>query len=153
MMFGLLKILQRRSEAAFRSAVLATAAAGLLVVAIGFIAGASVLLLAEWMPLWAALLCGAGVLIVIAALCLWAATAKAPAPAQPQPAAEAASLLGLAASSGSLRDALLRFAEHEARTNPAYAAFIAAAVGLVIGALDARANKTGAGKTSADQRQ
>ena len=143
-MIPLLDALRHKSETALRSALLGAAAAGLFVLALGFAAGAIVLLLSKIMPLWGALLVGAGALAAAAIIALAASGAKPKVAAQP-PAPTAAGLLGLAAQSGSLKDLILRLAEHEARSNPAAAAAIAAAAGLLLGALDAqRENKTSA---------
>ena len=137
-MFGLLDALKRQSETAFRGALMLAAAGGLIVIAAGFLAGALVVGLADHMPLWAALLCGAGGLLILALIALTLAKPKHRATPAPTPST-AQTMLGLAASSGSLKDLILRLAEHEARTNPAAAAAIAAAAGLLLGALEGRA--------------
>lgn len=136
--------LKHKGEHALRAALLSAAGGGLLVLAIGFAAGALVLLLTAVMPLWGALLVGAGVLAVLAALALSAAAARPKAPEPDASTAPATALLALAAQSGSVKDIVLRLAEHEARTNPAAAAAIAAAAGLLLGALDAQREDKGA---------
>lgn len=142
-MIRLFDTLKHKSETALRAALLTAAAAGLFVLALGFAAGAIVLLLAKIMPLWGALLSVAGALAGVSLLVLAASGARSK-PAEPAAptAATGAALLGLAAQSGSLKDLILRLAEQEARSNPAAAAAIAAAAGLLLGALDAqRENK------------
>lgn len=145
-MIPLFDTLRHKSQTALRSAVLTAAAAGLLILALGFAAGAIVLLLSTAMPLWGALLTGAGALAFTALLLLVLSGIRPQraAPAQPASVNEgvSAALFGLAAQSGSLKDLILRLAEHEARSNPGAAAAIAAAAGLLLGALDAqRENK------------
>lgn len=116
------------------------AAGGLAVIAAGFLAGALVVWLSDLMPLWAALLCGAGGLLVLAFVALALASRKggSRAAASPPATSTAPAVLGLAATSTSLKDLILRLSEHEARTNPAAAAAIAAAAGLLLGALEGR---------------
>lgn len=149
-MFGLFASLKHRSEAALRSAILVAGAGGLVVLALGFAAGAMVLLLAETMPLWGALLAAAGALTLVALLFFLAARRPASPPASPPAAASIAALAGLAATSGSLKDLVLRLAEQEARTNPAAAAAIAAAAGLLLGALEGRNERRDAAADAPD---
>lgn len=137
-MLRIFETLKHKSETALRSALLLAAAGGLAVMALGFAAGALVLVLTQWMPLWGALLLGAGALTAAALIALAAAGARPKTPVPVPNPAPAAALLGLAAQSGSLKELILRLAEQEARTNPAAAAAIAAAAGLLLGALDAQ---------------
>lgn len=132
-MIGILRAIGARGENAVRRSLWAFAGAGLIILALGFLAGALVEFLATLMPLYLALGCGAIALFILAAIFFAqvardkrAAEKSAPAPAHPLAAiggADWKSALGLALV-------------EEARDKPARAAALAALAGLILGALE-----------------
>jgi hypothetical protein len=131
-MIGLLRILSDRGERAARRGLSALVAAGLLVLALGFGAGAVVEALAEFLPRYAALGIVAFLLAVAAAIVLHrsraAPSAASAPPADVHPVVARRDVDWRAA----IEAALIRTAADE----PARAAALAAMAGLVVGALD-----------------
>lgn len=142
-MIDLLQSARAKGEAAVKRAVWAFAAAGLIVVAVGFAAAALVEALKLVAPAWAAFAVGAIFLLLAGWLCQTRAQA-------PSYNATVAGTLGLAeseeapASGGDgdwralLNDALIK----ESRDKPARAAAIAAIAGLILGAIEGLDDKS-----------
>lgn len=135
-MIGFLRAIGERGENAVRQGLWAFAGAGLIVLALGFAAGALVEALTLLMPRYAALGCGALALLIAAAICFAKISrhqkALPVAPAAPPLASTFASMGGGADWKAALSLALVE----EAREKPARAAALAALAGLILGALE-----------------
>lgn len=131
-MIGLLRILSDQGERAARRGLSALAATGLLILALGFGAGAVVEALAEFVPRYAALGIIAALLAVAAAVLFHRSRAAPPAASAPPAAVHAASVRQDVNWRATIEAALIRTAADE----PARAAALAAVAGLLLGALD-----------------
>ena len=134
-MINLLQEARARGEAAMKRAVWGFAAAGLLVIAAGFVAAGAVAGLMEVAPAWAAFAIGALPLLALALFCL--ARARGP---NANAAVEGALRLDEGmhpANDADWRTLLDGAIAAEAREKPARAAAIAAIAGLILGAIEA----------------
>lgn len=133
-MIDFLRIIGERGENAVRKGLLAFAGAGLILLALGFLAAALVDGLAMLMPLYLALGGGALLLFLAAGLCFarLAHQEKARAKAPPAASADPFAAFGGPDWKSALGLALVE----EAREKPARAAALAALAGLILGALE-----------------
>lgn len=137
-MIGLLTAAREKGEAALKRASWSLAGAGLVVVGLGFAAGAVVAALETVAPAYVAYGVAAAGLVAAALFCF----AQAQAPAETGAARAAGSLDGdlggaqLAPHGGDWKSFLNEALAREARDKPARAAAIAAIAGLILGAIE-----------------